>query len=207
MEKSHEKYKLGLYVKISDRYLYAEGGILSGATRYATIMSAPSDEEELVMVQYTDGSFDYIPQTEIEIINNEIMKITKDGFIWKVLSKQQAKTLWYTDTHELYVLHSCDSESLIESQKQFDDAIENDLYIGIEVGKIETEQCQQILETRGYFTRNLWSVDDVKAILDCTDDGACHSILHEVFTNDEYLIEQCSASIQTQGEKEGFNKL
>jgi hypothetical protein len=63
--KNYESYKIGLWVEVAEYYLTDEVGINAEATKYAKIMSEPSDEEELVMIQYTTGVFDYVPQSEI----------------------------------------------------------------------------------------------------------------------------------------------
>ena len=94
-------------------------------------------------------------------MQTENMKITKDGFVWKVINKEQALRIWNANIKalELYVLHSDDAESLIESDEQFFDAIENKLYIGIEVGQIETDITKEIIENSG---RGIicWSIKD-----------------------------------------------
>jgi hypothetical protein len=77
------------------------------------------------------------------------MKITKDGFIWKTILRIQATEIWDKSLFELYVLHSDDSETLIENEEQFLDALENDLLIGIEVGKIDIEQAKEIITNSG----------------------------------------------------------
>ena len=39
-----------------------------GASDTATVMTEPSDTEELVMIQYKDGSIDYLGQEWLEVI-------------------------------------------------------------------------------------------------------------------------------------------
>jgi len=54
--------KIGDVVAIDDIYLNDEVGQQAGATSRAEILSTPSDPEELVMVVYTNGLVDFVPQ-------------------------------------------------------------------------------------------------------------------------------------------------
>lgn len=45
------------------------------------------------------------------------------------------------------------------------------------------EQAKELLKNYGYFTDNLWHVDDVFAKFDCDQDTA-QSILNDALTND-----------------------
>lgn len=65
----YEKFKAGEKVNVSEAYLNdeASGG---NATATATIMSEPSDEEELVQIQYENGSIDYLGQEWLEPIGS-----------------------------------------------------------------------------------------------------------------------------------------
>ena len=126
------------------------------------------------------------------------MKITKDGFIWKEIPSDTAKEIWNSGIFSLYVLHSDDAETLIETDEQFFDAIENDLFIGIEVGKIEVQQAKEVLTNQGYFTDNLWSVADVKGKFEC-DDETAQRVLKNAFNNDA-TYEQIWMSIDCAGE-------
>ena len=60
--------KEGKKVEIADYYIKDEVGQRAKATPTAIILSEPSDDEELVMVQYTNGSIDYVPQDVIEVL-------------------------------------------------------------------------------------------------------------------------------------------
>jgi hypothetical protein len=64
------------------------------------------------------------------------MKINKDGFVWKIVT-DKAKEIFSSGLFELYILHSDDSETLIENVADLDDALSNGLEIGIEVGRLE----------------------------------------------------------------------
>ena len=63
------------------------------------------------------------------------MKVTVDGFVW-LLVNDKAKEIWNNGLFELFILHEDDSESLVESWEQLDEAISNALSIGIEVGHL-----------------------------------------------------------------------
>jgi hypothetical protein len=63
------------------------------------------------------------------------MKVTADGFVW-LLVNDKAKDIWNNGLFELFILHEDDSESLVESWEQLDEALANGLSIGIEVGHL-----------------------------------------------------------------------
>jgi hypothetical protein len=60
------------------------------------------------------------------------MKITKDNFVWKLLTQEQAEYLFAFGLFELYELHDDDTETLIKTYDEISLAKE----IGIEVGFI-----------------------------------------------------------------------
>jgi hypothetical protein len=74
--------------------------------------------------------------------------------------------------------------------------------------EVETPMYQQIadakalLESQGYFTGNLWCVDDVKGKFDCTDEQA-QEILRIAFANDA-TYQQIWLSIDYAGESIGL---
>jgi len=47
----------------------------------------------------------------------------------------------------------------------------------------DIEFCRKALADRGYFTKNLWHIDDVKSKFDCTDEQA-KTVLQETMLND-----------------------
>jgi hypothetical protein len=53
-------FKIGMTVVVDDCYLNDEVGL--HASKFAIVKSEPTDNEELVCVEYTDGSIDYLPQ-------------------------------------------------------------------------------------------------------------------------------------------------
>lgn len=74
------------------------------------------------------------------------MKITKDGFVWLTVNSDKAIEIWQTDMFNLFILYDDDSEGMIESKVDLDNAIAREMQIGIEVGQIETsaQQTNQI---------------------------------------------------------------
>ena len=59
-----------------------------------------------------------------------------------------------------------------------------------------TEHAKKVLEYAGYYTDNLWHVNDVLNYHDCTDDEALE-ILDNVLTND-WIIEQINENIKNE---------
>ena len=43
------------------------------------------------------------------------MKITRDNFVWKLVTEDQAEFIFSLELFPLYALHSYESESLIET--------------------------------------------------------------------------------------------
>jgi hypothetical protein len=64
------------------------------------------------------------------------------------------------------------------------------------------QQLKAELSKRGYFTDNLWSVEDVKSKFDVTDDEA-QEVLERSLTNDA-TMEQIWLSIDIFGNMEGY---
>ena len=58
----------------------------------------------------------------------------KDGFVYKLVTPDKAQTILYQNLFELYVIYDDDSESLIESLSDLDEAIKQNNEIGIPVG-------------------------------------------------------------------------
>lgn len=67
------------------------------------------------------------------------------------------------------------------------------------------ESAKAVLQEAGYFTRNLWHVDDVKGIFECTEEQA-QDVLNRALTNDA-TMEQIWLAINIVGESESLIKL
>lgn len=61
-------------------------------------------------------------------------KVLADGFVWLVLSNEQARKLWEIEAFTLYTLCDDDSESMIETEEDLENSIRQSRPIGIEVG-------------------------------------------------------------------------
>lgn len=60
------------------------------------------------------------------------------------------------------------------------------------------KQAKDLLESKGYYVGNLWSVDDVHSRYECTNEVA-QEILHKALTNDA-TMEQVWLAIDMVGE-------
>jgi hypothetical protein len=61
------------------------------------------------------------------------------------------------------------------------------------------------LESRGYFTKNLWKVNDVKSIFNVTDEEA-QKVLYMSLTN-ERIVSEIWNEIDNNGDEFGFERL
>lgn len=64
------------------------------------------------------------------------MKVMIDGFVYKLVSSDKAKDIFSLGLFELYVIHDDDSESLIDTIDELNEALENGNEMGIPVGNI-----------------------------------------------------------------------
>lgn len=64
------------------------------------------------------------------------IKICADGFVWLVVSSEQARKIFKEDILALYILYNDESEGMIENEERLEDAITRGCQIGIEVGFI-----------------------------------------------------------------------
>ena len=70
-------------------------------------------------------------------------------------------------------------------------------------GKVN--QARELLKSKGYYTENLWQIDDVKQNYKCDDDEA-YEVLYSVFEN-EWIVEQIFVMIDEQCEAKGIKKI
>ena len=146
------------------------------------------------------------------------MKITKDGFIWKVITFDVAKVIISSGALEVYALLKDGSETLInvDDYDEFINFAESGADFGIEVGKIEVEQAKEIIVNsgRGLVTYSIADFEGrAKDIIGdnedneyapefdetkfpfalekmCTNHDMCNGITWE--TIDFYLMEYCT---------------
>jgi hypothetical protein len=65
-------------------------------------------------------------------------------------------------------------------------------------GELESE-AKEVLRAAGYFVDNLWSIEDVKSMYDCTDEEA-YEVLDEALRND-FTMEQIWTAIRVCSEE------
>jgi len=70
----------------------------------------------------------------------------------------------------------------------------------------EIEKAKETLREAGYFTDNLWHIDDVKLRFAVFDDEDAQGILNQALTND-WIMEQIHYGIGEAAEDEGFKKI
>jgi len=67
---------------------------------------------------------------------------------------------------------------------------------------LTVETAKDFLKSNGYFVDNLWHIDDVKNVCNCTDEEA-QKILCDSLTNEE-LISQINCDIEDNASMMGF---
>ena len=60
-----------------------------------------------------------------------------DNFIWKLLTEQEAKDCMEHELFSLYALHDDNTESFICDEEELQEAINDGLDVGIEVGFLQ----------------------------------------------------------------------
>lgn len=92
----YEKFKEGIQVRVDEAYLQdeASGG---QATATAIVMSEPSDEEELVQIQYENGMIDYLGQEWLEPMTAQKDADTNEKYNKKSVEIQEGEGEIYHD--------------------------------------------------------------------------------------------------------------
>ena len=67
------------------------------------------------------------------------------------------------------------------------------------------EKAKELLRANGYYTENLWNIDDVKNQFKCTDEAA-QSILNESLTSD-YIMTVINEEIYDNAKEKGFEEI
>jgi hypothetical protein len=65
------------------------------------------------------------------------------------------------------------------------------------------EEAKEVLRNAGYFTDNMWHVNDVKLRFNVTDDEDAQAILEKALTND-WIMEQIHYGISDAAQDEGY---
>ena len=74
------------------------------------------------------------------------MKICKDGFIFKTLTREQAIELWHSEHFQLYHVDEDETGHEITEEGQLNDLLEDRATVAIEVGTPEEDDSRIILE-------------------------------------------------------------
>lgn len=99
-------------------------------------------------------------------------KVTSDGYVWCIVT-YAAKELFSSGALSIYALHDDETETLIETHEQLQEALDGGTPIGIDVGFLYTnEKTREALKKNGYHTETLWHVSDVTDRYECTDEEA-----------------------------------
>lgn len=122
------------------------------------------------------------------------MKKIVNDFIWLVVT-DKAKEIFNADLFQIYTLHDDGTESLIETFEDFNEALENGLDIGIAVGHIATQDAKVALEFKGYYTENLWHINDVRTHDETLTDEECMDVLNDVMTSPR-IMEEINEAIE-----------
>lgn len=123
------------------------------------------------------------------------MKKIVNDFIWLVVTdKAKTNPLLMHNLFQLYTMHDDGSEALIETFEDLNVALGNGLDIGIEVGRIATQDAKVALEFKGYYAGNLWHINDVRTQDETLTDDQCMEVLDEVLTS-PYITETINESI------------
>lgn len=71
MATTHKRFKMGAKVSVAQCYLDDEVSQpnRSEMSETATVCSEPTDDEELVSIQYESGLIDFVPQDILEVID------------------------------------------------------------------------------------------------------------------------------------------
>lgn len=122
------------------------------------------------------------------------MKKIVNDFIWLIVT-DKAKEIFNADLFQIYTLHDDGTEALIETFEDLNEALGNGLDIGVEVGRIATQDAKVALEFKGYYTGNLWHINDVRTHNETLTDEECMDVLNDVMTSPR-IMEEISWAIE-----------
>jgi len=74
------------------------------------------------------------------------MKITKDLFVWKIITHKQASDIFHLGIFDVFKLNEDGSESMIESEEELLEAYYEKAVMGIEVGQLGLSQINNIIQ-------------------------------------------------------------
>lgn len=97
-------------------------------------------------------------------MNRKTIKVNKDGFVWRIVSKKEAQFIWEHQLMELYILYNDDSEGLIESKDALEQALQ-DWCVGIEVGHLTGSESDYLMNLQEISTQTVLRITN---LLDCS---------------------------------------
>lgn len=97
-------------------------------------------------------------------MNKSIIKVNKNGFVWRIVSKEEARLIWEHQLMELYILYDDDSEGLIESKYALEQALQ-DWFVGIEVGHLTGTGSDYLMNLQEISTQTVLRLTN---LLDCS---------------------------------------
>ena len=104
--------------------------------------------------------------------------VFSDGFVWKRLSNEKAYKIWVSAENEDFELYKVrvddESESLIESLEDLQDALKQGHYVCIEVGKLPYSIDLNYL--RNLQEMSVIAVDDLIGLKECSREEAFNII-------------------------------
>lgn len=80
-----------------------------------------------------------------------MLRITKDGFLWLIVSKSEAKGIFFDKNREVYKLYDDGSEGLVES---YEDIRRHNSSFGVEIGNYSAikHNCKKWLRFNDIYT-------------------------------------------------------
>ena len=110
------------------------------------------------------------------------MKITKDLFVWKIITHKQASDIFHLGIFSVFKLNEDGSESMIESEEELLEAYYEKATLGIEVGQLDFHDLAKEQDIIPVF----WSKNDII--------GVSGEFLEEDLSEDE--IEQVCVKLE-----------
>lgn len=111
------------------------------------------------------------------------MKITKDLFVWKIISHEQASDIFHLGVFNVFKLNEDGSESMIESEEELLEAYYEKAVMGIEVGKIDLHEVADKTDLLSIF----WNKQDIEY---CAKDMLDIELTEDQISEIKYNIEQ-----------------
>lgn len=111
------------------------------------------------------------------------MKVTKDLFVWKIITHKQASNIFHLGVFDVFKLNEDDSESMIESEEELLEAYYEKAVMGIEVGKIDLHEVADKTDLLSIF----WNKQDIEY---CAKDMLDIELTEDQISEIKYNIEQ-----------------